>query len=166
MTFVGSIVSADLIWRDSVESSAFLSNPGQRRQRASSMKDERVSLVPTTLLLATDGSEGATLAARAAVDLTRATGAKLDEALVKQERAFKKRAREFEKILGGSPAVKVIEGDAAAAILGVAGGDHAQGTLVAVGSRGFGMIGRRRLGSVSSRVLGSAGGSVVVYPHH
>ena len=145
---------------------------------------------PTRVVVGDDGSEDAKRAGELALSIGRIFGAdcvlvrahrsppepiggwsaadrlRLYEALSRQEENLTERAKEYGKVVASSPAVKVIEGDAAAAILGVARGDHAQGTLVAVGSRGFGMIGRRRLGSVSSRVLGSAGGSVVVYPHH
>jgi nucleotide-binding universal stress UspA family protein len=59
----------------------------------------------------------------------------------------------------------VIEGDAVAAILEAAGEDDERRTLVAVGSRGLGMIGRARLGSVSTKILRTAAGPVLVRPH-
>jgi nucleotide-binding universal stress UspA family protein len=71
----------------------------------------------------------------------------------------------MDKILGSRPEIRISEGDAAAAILEVAGeGDEAR-TLLAVGSRGLGVIRRVRLGSVSTKILRAAGGPVLVYPH-
>lgn len=91
---------------------------------------------------------------------------RLDEALLRQERTLKERAEEIERIVATCPAVKLIEGEAAAAILGVAGGDEERGVLVVVGSRGLGAVGSSQLGSVSTKVLRAAAGSVLVYPRH
>jgi len=91
-------------------------------------------------------------------------GRKLDEVLFRQEGGMKERAKEFEEVLGSYPEIRVIEGEAAAAILDVAGDGSGRMTLVAVGSRGLGMIGRARLGSVSTKVLGASPRPVLVCP--
>src|SRR5918994_6235384 len=90
---------------------------------------------------------------------------RLDEVLFRQEGALELRAKGLQKVLGSPPALRVIEGDAVAAILEAAGEDDERRTLVAVGSRGFGIIGRARLGSVSTKILRAAAGPVLVRPH-
>lgn len=83
----------------------------------------------------------------------------------RDEESLEQRAQEMEKILGSRPEIRISEGDAAAAILEVAGeGDEAR-ALLAVGSRGLGVIRRVRFGSVSTKILRAAGGPVLVYPH-
>jgi nucleotide-binding universal stress UspA family protein len=144
---------------------------------------------PKRVVVGDDGSEDAGRAGELAANIGRLFGAdgvlvrayqsppepiggwstedrrKLDEVLFRQEGALELRAKGLQKILGSPPALRVIEGDAVAAILGVAGEEGERGTLVAVGSRGLGMIGRARLGSVSTKILRTAAGPVLVRPH-
>lgn len=61
------------------------------------------------------------------------------------------------------PGVAVVGGDAAAVILDLAEAG-AQPTLIAVGCRGLGALGRLRLGSASTKLLHAAHGSVLVVP--
>jgi len=89
---------------------------------------------------------------------------KLGEVLFRQVEAVNERAKELEEVLGSHPEVRVVEGDAATVILDVAGKGNQQWTLLAVGSRGLGMIDRARLGTVSTKVLRAAEGSVLVCP--
>ena len=89
---------------------------------------------------------------------------KLDEVVFRQVEAVNERAKELEEVLGSHPQVRVVEGDAATVTLDVTGKGDEQRTLVAVGSRDLGMIGRARLGSVSTNVLRAAEGSVLVCP--
>lgn len=88
----------------------------------------------------------------------------LDEARLREEENLERRAKKLGSLLGHDPEARMVEGDAAAAILHVAGEEEK--TLVAVGSRGLGAIRRIRLGSVSTNVLRAARGTVLVYPHH
>lgn len=90
---------------------------------------------------------------------------KLDEVLCRQEEALKERAKVLEEVLGNHPGIKVLEGDAAAAILDVAEAGDERKTLVGVGSRGLGVTKRALLGSVSTKVLRAANGPVLVCPH-
>jgi nucleotide-binding universal stress UspA family protein len=83
-----------------------------------------------------------------------------------QQRGIKdleERSAMLSEALGERPEVRlVIDDEATAAIL--AASDEAISTLVAVGSRGLGPIGRARLGSVSTKVLRTARGPVLVCP--
>ncbi len=58
-------------------------------------------------------------------------------------------------------------GNPAEAVLAAAGGggDGGERSLVAVGHRGLGTLGRMRLGSISTKVLRAARGPVLVHPH-
>src|SRR5215217_1944434 len=69
--------------------------------------------------------------------------------LRRAEKALLERSRELESRLGSRPKVRLVVGDAAASLLEAAEEDAPQSTLLAVGSRGLGAIGRMRLGSVS-----------------
>ena len=91
--------------------------------------------MPEKVLLATDGSKGAALAARAAGDLA--------ASLCGRHGA---RAQ----VLHAYP--RLPEEDAP------------ERTLLAVGSRDLGAIGRMRLGSVSTKIVHAARGPVLVYP--
>lgn len=91
---------------------------------------------------------------------------KLDDVLFRQEEALKERAKVLEEVLGNHPGIKVLEGDAAAAILEVAEPGDERKTLVGVGSHGSGVIKRALLGSVSTKVLRAARGPVLICPHH
>jgi nucleotide-binding universal stress UspA family protein/prolyl-tRNA editing enzyme YbaK/EbsC (Cys-tRNA(Pro) deacylase) len=88
-----------------------------------------------------------------------------DDALRRAERDLKRRAHELEEVLGSRPQVQIAVGDAAHVLLEeVRDGDEKR-ALIAVGSRGLGLVGRMRLGSVSTKILRAARGPVLVYPH-
>lgn len=87
---------------------------------------------------------------------------RLDETRTGEEDALAKRASRLGRFSKDGVAARAVEGEPAAAILGAAQGRR---TLLAVGSRGLGAIGRARFGSVSSKVLRAAAGPVLVYPH-
>ena len=76
------------------------------------------------------------------------------------------RADGLEGILGrrSQTEIRTAEGDPAVAILEAAQ-ERDEPTLIAVGSRGLGMIQRVRLGSVSTKIIRAAPGPVLVYPH-
>jgi nucleotide-binding universal stress UspA family protein len=57
-----------------------------------------------------------------------------------------------------------VVGDAAASLMEAAEADAPERTLLAVGSRDLGAIGRMRLGSVSTKVVHAAKGPVLVHP--
>jgi nucleotide-binding universal stress UspA family protein len=83
---------------------------------------------------------------------------------VQAEQESKSRVAELEGVLGCGPQTKLVPGDAAVAILETARESDGS-TLVAVGSRGLGAIGRARLGSTSTKVVRAAPGPVLVRPH-
>ena len=142
---------------------------------------------PEKVVAGDDGSKGAELAARLVVGMGGLYGAeamlvraygnppepiggwsaedrrRLDEARSNEEEVLKARAEELAKTAGGRPRAQVVDADAALALLLVAEeGDEAK-TLIAVGSRGLGTVGRARLGSVSTNVLRAAKGPVLVH---
>ena len=144
---------------------------------------------PTRVVVADDGSEDARKAGELAASIGKIYGAEmvfvrayppfrskvsregrasqLDafyDALLREELDLKKRAGEVEGILEGQLRIRVVEGDAATAIVREAERDGRR-TLVAVGSRGLGPIERMRLGSVSTKVLRAAPGPVLIYPY-
>jgi nucleotide-binding universal stress UspA family protein len=80
-----------------------------------------------------------------------------------KELALDKRADELQALVGLRPETRFVMRDAAVAILDAAGEDPA--TLVAVGSRGLGVVRRAMLGSVSTKVVRAASGSVLICPH-
>lgn len=88
----------------------------------------------------------------------------VDDDLRQAEKALMQRAQELERLLGARPKVSLVVGDAAACLLEAAEKDTSERTLVTVGSRGLGAIGRMRLGSVSTKVLHAAEGPVLVHP--
>lgn len=88
----------------------------------------------------------------------------VDDALRRAEKDLEERAAELEQILEKRPRVRVAVGDVAGAILEAAQEEDAEGTLIVVGSRGFGAIKRMRLGSVSTKVMRAAGGPVLITP--
>ena len=87
----------------------------------------------------------------------------IENLLDSEEQALEERAGELSGQLGQRLKVEVALGEAATTILKIAGDDES--TLVAVGSRGLGAVGRARLGSISTKVLRAARGPVLVYPH-
>ena len=126
--------------------------------------------MPKKVLLATDASKDAALAARAAVDVCQGTGAELDvvhawhSAPTARLRPFMRaelkklgneRLEEGVKRVEDSGGVvtgaHLVEGRAADEILDLAGQIGAG--LVVIGSRGLGPVGRIALGSVSEAVI-------------
>ena len=89
----------------------------------------------------------------------------VEDELRHEESALVERAGELEGLLGSRPKIRLAVGDAAEKMLEAADAEDAERTLVAVGSRGLGAIGRMRLGSVSTKVLHAARGPLLVYPH-
>jgi nucleotide-binding universal stress UspA family protein len=74
------------------------------------------------------------------------------------------RAGELEDILEERPQTTVAAGNPAEVLIEAA--QEGEGpTLVAVGSRGLGPVGRLRLGSVSTKVIRAGLEAVLVYPH-
>ena len=90
----------------------------------------------------------------------------VDDELRQEERKLQERARQLEEYLGVRPRVRLDVGDPAATLIGAAEELHeGEQTLVAVGSRGLGPLGRARLGSVSTKVLRAAKGPVLICPN-
>jgi nucleotide-binding universal stress UspA family protein len=87
-----------------------------------------------------------------------------DDELRRAEKALVERAGELEGRLGSRPQVRLVVGDAAACLLKAAEENAPERTLLSVGSRGLGAIGRMRLGSASTKVLHAAEGPVLVHP--
>ncbi|HSK84908.1 MAG TPA: universal stress protein [Rubrobacter sp.] len=91
----------------------------------------------------------------------------VDDELRREERYLAERATEIEGLLDSRSKIHIAVGNPASCILQAAqesrGG--AKRALVAVGSRGFGPLGRMTLGSVSTKVLKAAEGPVLIYPH-
>jgi len=80
------------------------------------------------------------------------------------EAKLEDRAGELEDALQQRPQTRVVAGDSAEVLIGAE--QEGEGpTLVAVGSRGLGTVGRLRLGSVSTKVIRAGLGAVLVYPH-
>lgn len=138
---------------------------------------------PARIVIADDSSEDAKKAGELAASIGEIFGAsgllvrvypkrlessgEANDVLREAERDLEDRARELEGILGRRPQTEIetAPGDPAAAILEVAEEGETP-TLIAVGSRGLGMIQRIRLGSVSTKVMRAALNPVLVYPHH
>ena len=137
---------------------------------------------PTRLVIGDDFSEDAKVAGKLAASIARLYGAdtfllhaspylleespdpEADHALWQAERRLEERAISLEIILGYRPRPRMAAGDPAEAVLGFAReGDEP--VLVAVGSRGLGMVERFRLGSVSTKIVAAAHGPVLVSPH-
>jgi nucleotide-binding universal stress UspA family protein len=88
----------------------------------------------------------------------------VDDELRRAEKALLERSRELESRLGSLPKTRLVVGDTAASLLEAAEEDAPERTLLAVGSRDLGVIGRIRLGSVSTKVVHAAKGPVLVHP--
>jgi nucleotide-binding universal stress UspA family protein len=88
----------------------------------------------------------------------------VDDELRQAEKALVERAAELEDRLDSRPQVRLVVGEAAAYLLEAAEEQSPERTLLAVGSRGLGAIGRMRLGSVSTKVLHAAEGPVLIHP--
>ena len=141
-------------------------------------------LFPQKVLLATDGSGDAALAATAAIDLTTKTGSELHivhawhsvpstrfESFIRTQLKLEARqllATEVARMkeAGAQVACAYLrEGSAVDEVLDLAEErDEGEQTLLAVGSRGLGPIQRARLGSVSTKILRAAKGPVLVSP--
>jgi nucleotide-binding universal stress UspA family protein len=128
---------------------------------------------PTRVVAGYDFSEDARKAATLAANLGNILGAQmlLIHAVPKLPQAsggsaevkLEDQAGELECLLPQRPKTRVVAGDPAEVLLEVA--QEGEGpTLVAVGSRGLGPVGRLRLGSVSTRVIRAGPGAVLVYP--
>jgi nucleotide-binding universal stress UspA family protein len=88
----------------------------------------------------------------------------MEESVRRSKKELEERASRLEGILGHKPRVEMAAGSPAEAILEAT---RAVGpTLVAVGSRGLGTVGRMRLGSVSTKVVRAALGPVLVCGPH
>lgn len=88
----------------------------------------------------------------------------VDDELRRAENDLQERSRELESRLGSRPKARLVGGDAAASLMEAAEADAPERTLLAVGSRDLGAIGRMRLGSVSTKVVHAAKGPVLVHP--
>jgi nucleotide-binding universal stress UspA family protein len=92
------------------------------------------------------------------------SGTEANDAMRRAEEQLEERANGLKDILGYEPRTVMTSDNAVVALLKAAReGDGP--TLVAVGSRGLGAVGRARLGSVSSKVVRAAPGAALVYPH-
>jgi nucleotide-binding universal stress UspA family protein len=79
------------------------------------------------------------------------------------EAQLEDRAGDLEDIFQQRPRTRFLAGDTAEVLIEAA--QEGEGpTLVAVGSRGLGPVGRLRLESVSTKVVRSGLGAVLVYP--
>jgi len=89
----------------------------------------------------------------------------VEESVRRSEKELEERARRLEGILGHKPRVKLAAGSPAEAILeAILEATRVAGpSLVAVGSRGLGTVGRMRLGSVSTKVVRATPGPALVY---
>ena len=89
---------------------------------------------------------------------------RLDEVRAGIERNLEERADVLGRESGQRPETRAMDGDATLALLVAAeDGDEAR-TLISMGSRGLGVIGRARLGSVSTNILRVARGPVLICP--
>lgn len=88
---------------------------------------------------------------------------KLGEAKSKEAGDLSERAEELGAVMGGRPGTRLVDADATLALLQVAEEGEGRKTLLAVGSRGLGAMGRARLGSVATNVLRAAKGPVLIY---
>jgi nucleotide-binding universal stress UspA family protein len=128
---------------------------------------------PAWIVAGDDFSEDARKAAELAANLGQLFGARmlllhavprLPQASGKAvEAQLEDRAGDLEDIFQQRPRTRFLAGDTAEVLIEAA--QEGEGpTLVAVGSRGLGPVGRLRLGSVSTKVVRSGLGAVLVYP--
>lgn len=144
---------------------------------------------PARIIVGEDGSTGAREAGRIAPGLGRALGAEL--LLVRAQPVFLHpaeasrlsrdpagppgsirtyhqaslagRANQLRDALDRPPGFRLIEGEPASVLLGVAE-ERGERGLLCVGRRGLGQLERLRLGGVSGKVLRAAAGPVLVSP--
>jgi nucleotide-binding universal stress UspA family protein len=70
----------------------------------------------------------------------------------------------LEEILDEQPRTRVVAGDPPEVLIEAAQEEEGP-SLVVVGSRGLGLVGRLRLGSVSTKVVRAGLEAVLIYPH-
>lgn len=142
---------------------------------------------PSRVIAGDDGSKSAELAARLAVGigglyvaeatLVRAYAnppepvggwsprdrRRFDLMRSREKEALLERAEEIERVTGTRPKSRVLDADGELALLLVAEEGEERKALVAMGSRGLGVVSRARLGSVSTKVLRVARGPVLIH---
>jgi nucleotide-binding universal stress UspA family protein len=144
---------------------------------------------PARIVVGEDGSAGAREAGRIAAGVGRALGAELllvraqpvrlhlaeasrlsrdpvglpESIRAHHEASLASRAHQLRDALGRAPRFRLIEGEPASVLLGVAE-ERGGRSLACMGRRGLGQLERLRLGSVSSKVLRAAAGSVLISP--
>ncbi len=91
---------------------------------------------------------------------------RLEEMRSREVVDLKERAEAIRSAVGRRPGVRLVEGEATLALLQIAEEVAPHKTLLAVGCRGLGAVGRARLGSVSTNVLRAARGPVLIYSKH
>ncbi len=89
----------------------------------------------------------------------------IDEALRRVEKDLEDRADRLEAILGRRPSTAIKTSDDPTLAILEAAQEVKEPALIAVGSRGLGIIERMRLGSTSTKVVRAAREPVLVYPH-
>ena len=129
---------------------------------------------PTRIVAGDDFSEDAKKAAELAANLGKLFGARMlllhadphlsqvsGEAV---EGKLEDRTGALKDILEEQPQTRVVAGDPPEVLIEAA--QEGEGpTLVVVGSRGLGLVGRLRLGSVSTKVVRAGLEAVLIYPH-
>ena len=140
-------------------------NAGQ----ASSEEDTFLSIFPTKILLATDGSKDAELAATTAADLAKSTNSELHVLHVGEAPTFLAQ-KELEEEVGMIPQSGAQEiqahlefGRPDTAIVEMA--EELGAGLIVMGSRGLGGVRRALLGSISDSVVRHAPCPVMVVRH-
>jgi nucleotide-binding universal stress UspA family protein len=129
---------------------------------------------PARIVVGDDLSEDARKAAELAANLAKLFGARMlllhaapplqqgsSEAV---EAKLADRAGKLEDMLQYSPQTNVVAGDPAEVLM-EATREGGEPSILAVGSRGLGLVGRLRLGSVSTKVIRAGLGTVLVCPH-
>ncbi|MGI8650806.1 MAG: universal stress protein, partial [Rubrobacter sp.] len=81
-----------------------------------------------------------------------------------EENSLMERSKELGERFGSRPTMRLAVGDASGCLLEAADEDAPERTLLVVGSRGLGAVGRMRLGSVSTKLLHAARGPVLTRP--
>lgn len=132
---------------------------------------------PARIVAGDDFSKDAKNVAELAANLEKLFGARMlllhanphlgqvaGETVREAEGKLESRAGELEGFLEERPQARVVAEDPAEALIQAAQEDE-RPTLVAVGSRGLGLVGRLRLGSVSTKVIRAGLELVLVSPH-